>query len=130
MAERKKVRTVIEEDKREDTSVYQDRYIWGWESAQDVANTVWNSIHSELLSGNLIFAYRNTATGSELHQVVVVHNPTNNDYAVGVITNTFTYLLPRVPLEYIKVELVSDLEKYKVNKNVLEAFKQIINNLK
>lgn len=115
-------------------------YISGWENISQVADDVWNSIHSDLLSGDLLFAYRsmNPSSGKsgELCQIVIVRNFTvesgkkiYTDYSVGEITTNYSALIPHIPLEYLKGEVVSDLENNRIDKKILEAYKQILINL-
>lgn len=117
------------------------RYIWGWEDSMAVASSIWGSIHSSLLSGDLVFAYR--PLGKEdgrLVQLVIVHNfhidqsgmvdqKVYDDYAVGFITTGYTALLPHVPLRYLKDEMTGYLEDWKINKEILNTYKAIIEDL-
>lgn len=109
----------------------ENKIIWGWENAEEVANDIWSSIHSTLIKGNLIFAYKNTNSGSELGQIVIVQNQRDyNDFGVGMFTNGFSELLPHVTIDYISEEIIKDLTKYKVNKKIIENLIFIINNIK
>lgn len=106
--------------------------VWGWENAMNVANDLWASIHNTLLQGDLVFAYKETKSNSELSQIVIVQNRNLNpqtgglDFGVGMVTTGYTSLLPHVPYAYIEDIILDDLKKYKVDKNILEIYKQII----
>lgn len=102
-----------------------ERYIWGWNSSFEVANDVWSSIHRSLLEGQLIFAYKSLSSNSELSQIVIVQNQ-DNTFGVGAMTRGFSYLLPSVPIEYLKTEVFEDLKKYKIDSKILETYKRII----
>lgn len=113
--------------------IKEDQVIVGWGDANEVASSIWSSIHSSLLSGKLVFAYK-PYKESELTQLVVVRNLKNDtygrvmdkDYAVGMMTSGFSMLLPHVPFEYLDNDLVSDMNKYKVDKETIETFKKFI----
>lgn len=106
--------------------------VWGWENAMSVANDLWASIHSSLLSGDLVFAYKETKGNSEFSQIIVVQNKNLNpmtgelDFGVGMVTTGYTSLLPHVPYAYLEDIILEDLKKYKVDKSILEIYKQII----
>lgn len=146
MAKRERKNNTIE-DKEQLTNVNEqpiidatDQYVFGWESAEKVASDIWASVHNTLLNGILIFAYRPTNNGTDLVQIVVTKNIryevgpgkfTDGDgYAVGMITTGFSMLLPKVPIEYLESDLFDDLKKYKVDKNILDTYRQIIINCK
>lgn len=113
--------------------IKENQVIVGWGDANEVASSIWSSIHSSLLSGKLVFAYK-PYKESELTQLVVVRNLKNDtygivmdkDYAVGMMTSGFSMLLPHVPLEYLENDLVNDMNKYKVDKETIETFKKFI----
>lgn len=113
--------------------IKEDQVIVGWGDANEVASSIWSSIHNSLLSGKLVFAYK-PYKESELTQLVVVRNLKNDtygrvmdkDYAVGMMTSGFSMLLPHVPLEYLENDLVNDMNKYKVDKETIETFKKFI----
>lgn len=134
MATRKRNTNLNEENIIEVTPpVYNARqaYVMGWENAEQVASDIWASVHSTLLSGALLFAYKSTNTSSDLVQVVVVKNlpserSNGEGYGVGMITTGFSMLLPKVPIEYLAGDLLEDLKKYKVNKEIVDTYIQII----
>lgn len=109
----------------------------GWSSAMECANDIWSSIHSSLLSGNLVFAFKSTKSGSEFGQIVVVQNLDRyngnllkDDFGIGMITTGFTMLLPHAPFKYLEEDIVEDLKKYKVDKEIIEVYKRIIEKFK
>lgn len=127
--ENDKINTTQEE---KDYEFLERNRVWGWESAMNVANDLWASIHSSLLSGDLVYAYKSTKSNSELSQIVIVQNKSLNpltgelDFGVGMVTTGYTSLLPHVPYEYLENSILEDLKKYKVDKDILEIYKQII----
>ena len=110
--------------------------VWGWESVDKAAADVFASIHRTLLDGVPVFLYKNTTTKSDLIQVVAVKNlnevtgELTGDYGVGMITAGFSVLYPHIPLEYLESDLLADLEKYKVDKKIIDTYKNIIDALK
>lgn len=100
------------------------RSVWGWNNANEVAESIWNSIHYNLLEGNLIFAYKSTESTSELRQIVIVQNKNADEdsFSVGMFTNGYSSLVPNVPIKYLKTEVIDDLKKYKVDKKIIETF--------
>lgn len=94
--------------------------IYGWGSIEEVAQTLWSSVHSSLLSGDLVFAYRDSS-----YQVVIVKGST--DYGVGIITPGYTALVPHCPKEYLVGEVLKDLTGMKPEKSVLLSYKNIFN---
>ncbi len=119
----------------ENKNVESRPYIFGWENDMKVAETVWGSIHNDLLNGNLVFAYRSSTQGSKLGQIVIVRNIDFNTgkpldtFGVGYITSGYSALLPHVPLEYLKEEIASYLEDWKIDKNILGTYRAIIEDL-
>lgn len=116
--------------------------ICGWRTADECAASVWNSIHSSLLSGELIFAYKRTDEKSDLQQLVIVKNtvkydsygnpiPRSDDgYGIGLMTVGFSALYPTVSFGYLEDNVVCDLKKYKVDKEVLNNYLELIKNIK
>jgi hypothetical protein len=115
-----------------------EQLIVGWKNADEVAASVWSSIHSKLVEGTLVFAYKSTNDKIDLVQLVVVRNlrrdafgnPTglDNSYAVGMVTKGFTMLLPNVPLTYVENDVINDMKKYKLEKDLMDLYKQVIKN--
>lgn len=119
----------------EEKEIERLKYVYGWKDAQDVANSVWGTIHESLLRGQLIFAYRNLGNRekSGLYQLVVSRNYSEtglplNEYNVGyIITNSYTALLPR--MQYLKTELKKDINSWKLEKEAIESFDNILKRL-
>lgn len=103
----------------------------GWENAMECANALWGSIHSSLLQGNLVFAYKNTKSDTGFGQVVVVQNPScPNDFAVGEVTSGWTALVPHIGLEQMVDLVLDDLKKFKVEAKIQNIFKAIVERYK
>jgi hypothetical protein len=113
-----------------------NQIVWGWDSVDKAAAEVFASVHRTLLEGVPVFLYKNTTTKSDLCQVVVVRNideqtgKLSDDYGMGMITAGFSVLYPHLPIEYLESDLLSDLEKYKVDKKIINTYVSIINALK
>ena len=113
-----------------------NQIVWGWDSVDKAAAEVFVSVHRTLLEGVPVFLYKNTTTKSDLCQVVVVRNideqtgKLSDDYGMGMITAGFSVLYPHLPIEYLESDLLSDLEKYKVDKKIINTYVSIINALK
>lgn len=103
-------------------------FVFGsWKSSEEVATSIWSSIHYSLLEGNLVFAYR--SIGSEHFQIVIVKDRSNNEldtFSIGMMNDKYTALLPNMPYEYLAEIVVNDLSNNKVEKNIIEIYKQII----
>ena len=116
------------------------RNCWGWENTMEAATDIYNSMHSNLLSGEFVFGYKNTsgAEKSDLVQLIVVryrketsdNNYPNDLYGIGVVTTGYSMMLPKVPITYLEGELVNDLTRWKLDKSILNIFKKIIEDLK
>jgi hypothetical protein len=114
--------------------------IFGYEDSMQVARSIMGSIHENLLHGDLIFAYRSTATSnkSQFFQVVVVNDlgygadgrtyPTKL-FSVSLITAGYSAYIPHMPVDYLD-EVVGDLEEGKADKKIIENFKLIVENIK
>ena len=115
-----------------------EQLIVGWRNADEVAASVWSSIHSKLVEGTLVFAYKSTNDKTDLVQLVVVRNikrdafgnPVNldNSYSGGMVTKGFTMLLPNVPLTYVENDVINDMKKYKLEKDLIDLYKQVVKN--
>lgn len=122
--------------KEEYTDERVNQIVWGWESVDKAAADVFASIHRTLLDGVPVFLYKNTTTKSDLCQIVVVRNINEStgelldNYGVGMITAGFSVLYPHLPIEYLESDLLADLEKYKVDKKIINTYVNIINTLK
>lgn len=95
-----------------------------WKTADEAASGVWHSVHSELLKGDLVFAFKSTSPGSNIQQLVVVKFL--DKFSVGVIYSGYTMLLPKVPYEYLTTTLLDDLKKNKPGEDVIKAYNYIL----
>lgn len=110
-------------------NVLKKEYIFGWNNLDDLAREVWNSIHCILLKGIPIFAYKD----HNGFQVVIVKNEfTNqpNDFAIGMMTQGYTMLLPHIPIEYLCTCVLDDLKSNKIEKRIIEIYEHIIEDYK
>ena len=135
-AEKTKVPTMTEEEMQK----IQQMRVFGFEDSMQVARGLMGSIHENLLRGDLIFAYRSTATTNKtpLFQVVVVNDlkygsdgqvyPTSL-FSVSLITAGYSAYIPHMPVDYLD-EVVGDLEEGKADKKIIENFKLIVENIK
>jgi hypothetical protein len=135
---------IIEEERKmeenNEVQYYQTVY-GGWNNVDECAATVWSSIHSSLLDGELIFAYKSTSNKSELQQFVLVKNLVGKEadiygnfgtykktgYALGMITSGFSVLYPYIPEKYLLETGLDDLKKYKVPSDVIRAYVNLVN---
>jgi hypothetical protein len=124
----------------EEVQKIQQMRVFGFEDSMQVARGLMGSIHENLLHGDLIFAYRSTATTNKtpLFQVVVVNDLNyRNDgqvyptslFSVSLITTGYSAYIPHMPVDYLD-EVVGDLEEGKADKKIIENFKIIVENLK
>ena len=128
---------ISEENTKIECELEDMRAIWGWENIEDVAKSVWSSIHHVLLEGDLVFAYKSSSTTDKLKQIVIVRNftlgqnleKTPGDFGVGYITSTYTALLPHIPLRYLKDEISQYLGEWKIDKTIQNTYKAIIEDL-
>lgn len=126
-------KTLIEKNmsSEEIESTRAEQIVFGWGDVEKAAADIYCSLHRSLLEGTPLFLYKNTNSKSDLGQVVVVRNidyenKRFTDYGMGIITSGYTMLYPHVGKEYLSTELVSDLEKWKVDKKIIETFKDIL----
>lgn len=146
---RERVKTVIPMEIQEPTGVKEilerngiDQITIGWRNATEVAADVWRQGNLGLLDGDLMFAYKNTESAtSGLYQVVVVkyfdwglvpgkNEPVkiyNGKYGYSIVTTGYSAMIPKVGLEYLE-EIYKDLVAFKVNKQILNLFRNIIDN--
>lgn len=91
--------------------------IWGWNSIEDVAQEVWSGLHSDLLVGNFVFAFKNP-TG-DIKQFVITQR-TSEDYMLGVISAGYTMYLPHTTRDYLRETFIQDLKKNKIESAVID----------
>lgn len=97
-----------------------------------------------LSQGDIIFIYKNSKdreTENTLYEVCIrVHNQYTiasdnitqdlDEYIVEIYTKDYSVIYPHVPRTYLDVELYDILESFKVPKDILITYKQIIEDLK
>lgn len=96
----------------------------GWNSVDEVAQEIWSSIHSSLLKGNFIFAYKGK---TELNRLVITRRLDNGLYMVGEVFQGYTSLLPKVSKDFILSDIVGDMRKSKLDKHIIENLIETIN---
>lgn len=107
--------------------IREEQIVFGWQSIDEAARDVYNSLHSHLINGTPVFLYKATNLKSELIQVVVVKGMIDNGiYSVGIITNGWTAMYPKVSIEYLETTLLEDLKKWKVEGSVISMYEQLI----
>lgn len=45
-----------------------------------------------------------------------------------MVTKGFTMLLPNVPLTYVENDVINDMKKYKLEKDLIDLYKQVVKN--
>ena len=137
---KKKITPAENKPSEEELNRIKGMRIFGYEDSMQVARSIMGSILENLLHGDLIFAYRSTATSnkSPLFQVVVVNDlkygedgrtyPTEL-FSVSLITAGYSAYIPHMPVDYLD-EVVGDLEEGKADKKIIENFKSIVDNIK
>ena len=137
---KKKITPAENKPSEEELNRIKGMRIFGYEDSMQVARSIMGSIHENLLHGDLIFAYRSTATSnkSPLFQVVVVNDlKYGNDgrtystklFSVSLITAGYSAYIPHIPVDYLD-DVVGDLEEGKADKKIIENFKLIVENIK
>jgi hypothetical protein len=137
---KKKITPAENKPSEEELNRIKGMRIFGYEDSMQVARGLMGSIHENLLHGDLIFAYRSTATSNKslLFQVVVVNDlKYGNDgrtyptklFSVSLITAGYSAYIPHMPVDYLD-EVVGDLEEGKADKKIIENFKSIVENIK
>ena len=137
---KKKITSAENKPSEEELNRIKGMRIFGYEDSMQVARSIMGSIHENLLHGDLIFAYRSTATSnkSQFFQVVVVNDlKYGNDgrtyptelFSVSLITAGYSAYIPHMPVDYLD-EVVGDLEEGKADKKIIENFKLIVENIK
>ena len=137
---KKKITPAENKPSEEELNRIKGMRIFGYEDSMQVARSIMGSIHESLLHGDLIFAYRSTATSnkSPLFQVVVVNDLKYGEdgrtyptllFSVSLITAGYSAYIPHMPVDYLD-EVVGDLEEGKADKKIIENFKSIVDNIK
>ena len=109
---KKKITPAENKPSEEELNRIKGMRIFGYEDSMQVARGLMGSIHENLLHGDLIFAYRSTATlnKSQFFQVVVVNDlgygadgrtyPTKL-FSVSLITAGYSAYVPHMPVDYL-----------------------------
>ena len=114
------------------------QYIFGWKNQEEVAESIWKTSSDNLLKGDLIFAFQDTSKDKGVEQIIVVHNfdidpGTGNkfykNFGLTMKTPTWSCVIPHVTIDYLKTVLLGDMESYKINKEIINCFKLILENL-
>lgn len=107
-----------------------------WKNIEEVASDMWQSLHSVVLYGRPLFAYK-SIDNNQFQLVIVCDCFLNslgtvevkkNSFTVSMIVPGFTELVPHVPLDYLEQIVKKDLIKYKLDKDILKSFDEIILN--
>lgn len=109
-----------------------EQIVCGWNSADEAAQELYRGFNSQLLNGSPVFLYKNTGgNNSDLQQLVVVRSCENPDkFAASILTTGWSVVYPFVlPIEFLRVEILEDMKKHKVDPQVIEVYKQIVNRL-
>jgi hypothetical protein len=96
--------------------------IYGYQDTTDVANDISGSIHSSLLSGYFVFAYRGSG---ELRRLVVTRIA-QDTWMYGMITPGWTCLVPKISREGLLEMCVTEMETRKVPTNIIDDFKYFV----
>lgn len=125
----------MKKDTKEENNL--DNRFWGaWRCAESVAEDLWGGIHSNLLNHSVpFFAYKSLKSDDSLAQIVAVldldeFRIATGTFSVGMITSGFTALLPHVGIDYMEGQFLNDLTKYKVEKELIESYKKILEDYK
>lgn len=127
--EKKRASKVAEEEEIENPN-----YIFGWKNPDCVAYDIYSSVMSQLLRGQLVFAFCSNTPSSDIQRLVVVLNPLipeipEHTYGVGMITAGYSMVLPMVPKSYLETTLSDDLKKYNVPKEVQKNYRAVLKKL-
>lgn len=103
------------------------------------SDEVWEgSLKAISEDGELLLAYKNTNvdlenTDKEILYQVIVKRLYNEDskrrYTIFLTTSKRSYVLSRVPIDYVKNELITDLENLEVSEKILANFCQIVKDI-
>ena len=101
--------------------------VYGWKSEVELAEEIYYGPFRELLEGVLVFAYKNSGTSGTVKFLVITK--TARGFRFGFIPqgNGWTCYTPLTNAEYILDVLLSDLQKNKTEKYIIEDFIDCIN---
>ena len=89
--------------------------IYGYQDATEVASEISGSIHSSLLSGYFVFAYR----GSGDLRRVVVTRIAQDTWMYGIVTPGWTALVPKISREGLLTMVGDEMEARKIPNNII-----------
>lgn len=96
--------------------------IYGYQDATEVASEISGSIHSSLLSGYFVFAYR----GSGDLRRVVVTRVAQDTWMYGIVTPGWTVLVPKISREGLLTMVGDEMEARKIPNNIIDDFKYFV----
>ena len=107
-----------------------DQIVLGWNNVEEAAKEILSTVLSRLVSPETIpvFLWKNTDSNSDLQQIVVVDNNTGSgDFGLGIIHAGYTMVLPHIPFSYLETDVITDMKKYKIGKDIITAYEKILN---
>ena len=119
MAKSKKKPEISKQTTSEATKHYN---IYGYQDADEVALDISSGIHSSLLKGYFVFAYRGSG---DLRRLVVTRTG-QDTWMYGIITPGWTELVSRINQEGLLEMCVSKMETCKIPINIIDDFKYFI----
>ena len=93
--------------------------IYGYQDATEVAAEISGRIHSSLLSGYFVFAYRSSG---DLRRVVVTRT-SQDTWMYGIVTTGWTCLVPKISREGLLTMVGDEMETRKIPNNIIDDFK-------
>ena len=123
MAKSKKLKSTPKTVTEQSTPVVTPHYnIYGYQDATEVASEISESIHSSLLSGDFVFAYR----GSGDLRRVVVTRVAQDTWMYGIVTSGWTTLVPKISREGLLAMVGDEMETRKIPNNIIDDFKYFV----
>lgn len=101
--------------------------IYGWESENEVACEIYCSPFRSLLEGKLVFAYKNLSNSGTIKLMVITKTLKGYRFCLIPYSGGWTCYYPESSSEYIREVLLSDLQKNKTEKYIIEDFIYCIN---
>ena len=98
--------------------------LWGYSCLQEVADEISCGIHSDLLRGYFVFAWREPKVG-DIKRLVVTRTD-QDSWMYGIITTGWSGLIPKITKEGLYATLITDLEQQKIRQEILEDLKYFI----
>jgi len=98
--------------------------IWGYPDLSAVAADISGGIHSGLLAGYFVFAYRSGGSGNIKRLVVTRSGP--DTWMYGIVTQGWTGYIPKIPKEGLYGLLLDDMKADKIKPEIIEDFKYFV----